>query len=197
MKEEQKTLLVWDIDDVLNQFMLHCLPRFPSQRLFRYEELTVNPPYELLGISKEQYLATLDASRADLYQLPPRREILDFFEKYGDCFHHASVSAVPLRFASDSAQWLLHHFGKWIQTFCFIPSPRPGMNMRSQQFHTKSDAIKAFNREAVLIDDAPGNVVDACNNGITAILFPAPWNDNRNQTIDDFLNKLLDFRPKC
>ena len=197
MKEEQKTLLVWDIDDVLNQFMRHCLPRFPSQRQLQYEELTVNPPHDLLGISKEQYLATLDASRADLYELPPRRELLDFFEEYGGCFHHASVSAVPLQFAPASAQWLLHHFGKWIQSFVFIPSPRPGARMRSQLFQTKSDAIKAFNREAVLIDDAPGNVLDARNNGVTAVLFPAPWNDNRNQTIDDFLNKLLDFRPKC
>ena len=197
MKEGQKILLVWDIDDVLNTFMFHCLPRFPSSKQLKYEELTVNPPYELLSISKEQYLATLDASRADLYRHPPRLEVLNFFENYGDCFHHTSVSAVPLQFAPSSAQWLLHHFGKWIQNFVFIPSPRPGLKMLSQQFHTKAEAIKSFNRKAILIDDAPQNVKDAHKNGVDAVLFPAPWNDNRNQNIDDFLNNLLVFSEKC
>ena len=197
MTERQKILLVWDIDDVLNQFMLHCLPRFPSQRQLRYEELTVNPPHELLGISKEQYLATLDASRADLYQIPPRPEIMSFFDRHGAKFHHAAVSAVPLQFAPCSAQWLLSHFGKWIQSFIFIPSPRPGMNMLSQQFHTKGEALKSLNSEAILIDDAPANVLDANKNGFEARLFPAPWNENRKLSINDFLNNLLDLKPKC
>ena len=190
-------LLVWDIDDVLNQFMLHCLPHFPSERKFTYEELTVNPPYGILGISKEQYLATLDAARADLYQLPPRPEIMRFFEDYGECFHHTAVSAVPLAYAPDSAQWLLRHFGKWIQNCTFIPSPRPGVEMKAQQYHTKSEAIRAFNREALLIDDSPANVLEARENGCEAWLFPAPWNENRTQNIQDFLNRLLVFKEQC
>lgn len=197
MSKDQKTLLAWDIDDVLNQFMLLCLPRFPSSRQLKYEELTVNPPYELLGISKEQYLETLDASRADLYKNLPRPEVLRFFEAYGECFLHTAVSAVPLRFASGSAQWLLQHFGKWIQSFIFIPSPRPGVQMLSQQFNTKAEALKSFHADSILIDDAPSNVQDALNNGCKAILFPAPWNENRDMEIDDFLNKLLKLKTKC
>ena len=194
MSKEQKTLLAWDIDDVLNEFMLHCLPRFPSKKRLAYGELTFNPPYDLLGISKEQYLATLDASRADLYQKPPRPEVIAFFTKHGGYFHHTAISAVPLRFASESAQWLLQHFGQWIQSFIFIPSPRQGMEMKSQQFHTKSEALRAINRNVVLIDDNPANVLDAQSNGCNARLFPAPWNDNRNMNISDFLDKLLELK---
>lgn len=193
MSKGQKTLLAWDIDDVLNQFMRLCLPRFPSQRQLTYEELTVNPPYKLLGISKEQYLETLDASRAELYKVPPRQEVLRFFEAYGERFHHTAISAVPLRFASGSAQWLLRHFGKWIQSFVFIPSPRTGVKMLSQQFHTKAEALKSFNADPILIDDAPSNVQDARGNGCKAMLFPAPWNENKDMKIDDFLDKLLEL----
>ena len=67
------------------------------------------------------------------------------------------------------------------------------MKMLSQQFHTKGEALKSFNRDAILIDDAPANVLDAKKNGFRARLFPAPWNDNRNQPIDVFLNNLLEI----
>lgn len=194
MTGKKKTLLVWDIDDVLNRFMFRCLSRFPTEKHLEYEELTVMPPYGLLGISKEQYLATLDFCRPDLYKEAPRCELLRFFERHGADFRHAALSAAPVRFAPDSAQWLLRHFGNWIQTCFFIPSPRPGVTIQSQGFKSKGEALLSLGTDAVLIDDSPLNTADAQKYGCRAMLFPAPWNDNRNMSIDEFLNELIKFK---
>jgi hypothetical protein len=55
----EKTLLIWDIDDVLNTLMQQyaaCgLPE--NAKRLSYDELTENPPHRLLRISKEDYLS--------------------------------------------------------------------------------------------------------------------------------------------
>ena len=186
-----KPILVWDIDDVLNRFMFHCLHRFPTDKQLKYEDLAVMPPYGLLGISKEQYLATLDSCRPDLYKEGPRPEIMRFFERHGADFHHVALSAAPVRFAPDSAQWLLRHFGRWIQSCIFIPSPRPGVTVQSQRFRSKGEALLSLGANAALIDDSPLNTADAEKNGCRTMLFPAPWNENRNMPVEDFLNELI------
>ena len=109
-------ILLWDIDDVLNGFMRLWFDRFFSSGELAYEDLAVNPPHELLGITRERYLETLDSCRPDLYTKGPRPEVRRFFERHGREFRHAALSAVPMRFAPDSAQWLLRHFGAWIQS---------------------------------------------------------------------------------
>ena len=88
----EKILLLWDIDDVLNRFMQLCFSRFPAEKKLDYGDLTVNPPHELLGITKEQYLATLDSCRPELYKERPRPEIRLFFERHGHRFRHAALS---------------------------------------------------------------------------------------------------------
>ena len=194
MTDQKKTLLLWDIDDVLNRFMRLCFNRFPAQKKLDYENLTENPPHELLGIRKEQYLATLDQCRTDLYKEGPRPEIRHFFEQHGHEFRHAALSAVPMRYAPDSAQWLLKHFGVWIQTCIFIPSPRPDFQLGSQLFRTKGEAAAAFGPDAVLIDDSPANIADAAKHGCRTLLFPAPWNEKRNRSAADFLNELINLK---
>ncbi len=194
MTGKPKTLLVWDIDDVLNRFMFHCLRRFPTDKHLKYEELSVMPPYGLLGISKEQYLATLDSCRPELYKEGPKPELLRFFERHGADFHHVALSAAPVRFAPYSAQWLLQYFGLWIQHCIFIPSQRAGVVVRSQRFQSKGEALASLGANAVLIDDSPLNTADAEKYGCRAMLFPAPWNENRNMPVEDFLNELLKLK---
>ena len=192
--EKPKTLLVWDIDDVLNRFVFLSMVRIPSAKNVRYEDLTVYPPLELLGITDEEFLAALDATRAVLYDEGPRPEVLCFFERHGTEFHHAVLSAVPIHFAPYSAQWLLHHFGKWIQTCIIIPNRRPGHVALEQRFKTKGEALRSLGADAVLIDDLPGNIADAQRYGCRTMTFPAPWNENRDLPIDDFLNGLLKLK---
>ena len=194
MTEMPKTLLVWDIDDVLNRFMFHCLLRFPSRKHLKYEELTVMPPYGLLEITEAQYLATLDSCRPDLYKEGPRPEVLRFFERYGADFNHIALSAAPVQFMPHSAEWLLKHFGLWFQSCIFIPSKRPRITVLSQRFKSKGEALASLGDNAVLIDDSPLNTADAQKQGCRAMLFPAPWNENRDMPIDDFLNELTKIK---
>jgi len=193
MGEKRRHLLVWDIDDVLNDLMEIWFANFLPVRdvVIRYDELTENPPDALLGITRELYLQSLDNCRAGgFYQRPPRREILEFFKKHGGRFRHIALSAVPIRFAPNSANWVLSHFGCWLQGCLFIPSPRSGDGVCSTLFNSKGDALVQFGENAILIDDSEKNVSDALSRGGKAMLFPAPWNKRRGMSISDFLAEL-------
>lgn len=191
--EKAKTLLVWDVDDVLNTLTWHYLENgLPSNaRRIPYGDLAENPPHRLLGITKEEYLSSLDRVRAgDFYDLPPRPEITAFFAEYGACFDHVVLSAVPLRFMERSSAWVLHHFGDWIQSCFFIPSLRSDRSVKSQLFSSKSEAVKFFGPRAVLIDDSVKNVEETLSSGSRALYFPAPWNPSEQIGINDFLMSL-------
>ena len=192
----EKTLLIWDIDDVLNtlmqQYVACGLPE--NAKKLSYDELTENPPHRLLGISKEDYLFSLDRVRAGrFYDLPPRPEVMAFFDECGHLFDHIVLSAVPVRFMEKSSAWVLHYFGEWIQSCLFIPSHRPDRNVKSQLFASKAEAVKFFGSWAVLIDDSVKNVEETLFSGGRAVYFPAPWNRERNTSIDMFLKSLKEL----
>ena len=69
--------IVWDVDDVLNNLMQSWLetawlPAHPACQI-TYRLLTENPPHHLLGISKIEYLQSLDDFRLNRFgQLKPR-----------------------------------------------------------------------------------------------------------------------------
>ncbi|MBR3708800.1 MAG: hypothetical protein IKM17_07310 [Lentisphaeria bacterium] len=192
----EKTLLIWDVDDVLNTLMQqYAACGFPeNSKKLSYGELTENPPHDLLGISKEDYLASLDRVRAcGFYDLPPRPEVMAFFAECGHLFDHIVLSAVPLRFMEKSSAWVLHYFGEWIQNCLFIPSPRPDCCVKSQMFSSKAEAVGFFGPRAVLIDDAVKNVEETLSSGGRAVYFPAPWNRERNTDADVFLTSLRGF----
>ena len=191
--KKTKTLLVWDVDDVLNILTRHYLEYgLPENaRRIPYDDLAENPPHRLLGLSKEEYLVSLDRVRAgDFYDLPPRPEVTAFFAAYGSCFDHVVLSAVPLRFMEKSSAWVLHHFGDWIQSCFFIPSQRPDRSVKSQLFSSKSEAVNFFGPRAVLIDDSVKNVEETLSSGGRALYFPAPWNPAKNTGINDFFISL-------
>ena len=78
--------IAWDIDDVLNSLMLEWLKYFTTETeaTVLYQELLKNPPHKILGITKQDYLASLDNYRGQFYQnLQPRQEILNWFEEFG------------------------------------------------------------------------------------------------------------------
>jgi len=188
-----RKLVLWDIDDVLNQLMALWLATSAARlnvMLPSYDNLSQNPPHLLLGVEKEAYLASLDHCRANfLYSQPPREELLDFFREYGGKIRSMTLSCVPVSFAPRAAQWVLEYFGLWLQATLFVPSPRSGITVYSKTFASKAEAALALG--GILVDDNPVLVEQTLTDGGEAILFPAPWNSNNSLGIEQFLDQLI------
>jgi len=185
--------VVWDVDDVLNDLMGSWFLRWCQEHPgcgVAYEDLKRNPPHEILGITKQGYLQSLDAfRRSALYQdLAPVMEVKEWFLRKGDQFRHMALTAVPLRAASFSAQWVLHHFGAWIRTFHFVPSRRKDETIPLYEAD-KAEALRRFKPVDYFVDDNADHVVAAQEVGIQAVFFPRPWNPS-GMTIGETLARL-------
>lgn len=189
--------IVWDVDDVLNDltrtwFEQVWRPGHPSCRL-RYEELTENPPERLLGVSRAVYLASLDGFRlsAEMLAMPPSAEVLAWFQNHGCRARHIALTAPPLHTAHQSAAWVVRHFGAWIRTFSFVPSPRDGAEYPRYET-SKQEYLDARGGADVFLDDTLANVVAARERGIRALLVPRPWNGGLG-TLSETLETLTDL----
>ena len=187
-------LIVWDVDDVLNDLMRVWLesawrPGHPGCDI-RYEAIAENPPHRILGTSRENYLASLDVFRMSRAgrKLEPVAEVVSWFIREGHRFRHAALTAVPLGTASISAEWVVSHFGRWIRSFNFVPSKRSGDPVYSHDL-SKSDFLCWWGRADILIDDNPVHVDAARHLGMNALLMPRPWNQSR-QTLSEVLESL-------
>ena len=185
-------LILWDVDDVLNDLTRVCVEKvlpahFPG---IGYEMLKHNPPLPELECDREKYTAILDECREQyLCRLTPQKEVVDFFRKYGKLFHSLALSAAPMRYAPVSAEWVLRHFGAWIQGTLYVPSFRKDFTVESVMFKDKGEAVELLN--GILVDDSPENVARARKKGGKALLFPAPWNENCNMSKQEFFTLLL------
>lgn len=185
--------IVWDVDDVLNdlmrQWFTHGWLRDHPECRIRYEELAGNPPHRVLGITREEYLATLDSFRktANGRNLEPNAELLSWFRNHGDRLRHIALTARPLETAPDVAAWVMRHFGVWIRCFGFVPSraatPVPVYD------RSKGEYLKWLGCGDVLVDDSAENIADASALGLKALLYPQPWN-NSALTVDALLKEL-------
>ena len=186
-------LLIWDIDDVLNGLMsLFCST--VAQRIrpgIRAEELlTENPPLAKLGCQLDEYRSLLDECRDEfLFKSLPREEVRTFLRVFGRNFRSLALSSCPMNMAPRSAEWVLRHFGLWIQGVIFVPSPRQKIVIGSYLYRSKAEAVTELG--GILIDDAPINVEAVRKAGGRALYFPAPWNGNRNMGYDEFFTLLL------
>ena len=176
--------LAWDVDDVLNCLMRAWFDdlRTNSQREINvvYDQLLENPPHELLGMTLNEYLDSLDAFRLSgrYAQLEPNGEILNWFNAHGHCCRHLALSAVPLAAAPVSSAWVLKHFGKWIRTFSFVPSKRVGEKIPEYD-RSKADFIGWHGKIDILIDDNPEHIEQAAQIGIQGMLITQPWNKGK------------------
>jgi 5'(3')-deoxyribonucleotidase len=187
--------IIWDVDDVLNDLMRDWLETWwlkghPDSAI-TYQDISQNPPNNILGISVEEYLASLDVFRnSEGLKMKPVSEVLDWFEKYGSRFRHIALTAVPLRAADTSAAWVIKYFGKWIRSFNFVPSARQDEVIPVYD-KTKANYLQWWGKGDIFIDDNLVNVQNVQELGINAILMPAPWNGNKNSKTD-ILNSLVD-----
>lgn len=186
--------IAWDIDDVLDELMRFWLEKkwiieHPGCSL-KYSEITENPPHKLLGISKEEYLTSLDEFRLSIKyrRMQPIPEVKNWFLHCGKFFQHIAITTVPMHAAYVNAEWVLRHFGIWIRTFHFVPSVRKGLRI-PQYDKSKKDFLRWFGKVSIFIDDNEANIQDCRNLGIKAILFPQPWNKSK-LTISETLKML-------
>jgi len=189
----KRKTIVWDVDDVLNDLMGSWF------RLWRqdhpgcavgYEDLKKNPPHELLGITSQRYLQSLDAFRlSPSYQgMSPTKAVEDWFHQKGDKFRHVALTAAPLRAASFSAQWVFKNFGAWIRTFHFVPSKRKGEAIPLYEVD-KTEALERLGAVDFFIDDNEDHVLAARKTGIQALFFPRPWNPG-GMSVTEILTRL-------
>lgn len=176
--------IAWDIDDVLNELMRSWLEKKwvieHSDCCKDFSQITENPPHKLLGISKQEYLASLDEFRSsDQYKnLRPIPAVKNWFLDYGKFFRHIAVTSVPIHAAYASAEWLLRNFGAWIRLFYFVPSTRRGSIVPCYD-RNKKDFLNWLGKADIFIDDNEANI-DGCKKlKIKAILFPRPWNSSK------------------
>jgi len=184
--------IAWDIDDVLNNFMRYWfesewLPNHKNCSL-KYEDITKNPPYKLLGVSKDVYLKSLDNFRIlkKAKEMKPVNEVIVWFNKFGKYFRHIAITERPINSIPEIAHWLFNYFGRWIRTFHFIPSPRSNENIIRYESN-KSNYFVWLGKVDIFVDDNNENVNNAKDLGINGILIPRPWN-NCNLTIKEALN---------
>lgn len=187
-----KPLIVWDVDDVLNNLTYEWFDEFETLNRtgITYEKLSENPPDRLLGISRESYLESLDDFRMRrITSLKPVEETMQWFIRHGNKFRHAALTATPFRCAPASAQWVIKHYGNWIRTFHFVPSPRKDDQI--VRYHeNKLELLSEIAEVSLFIDDSKTNLILAESAGINSLAFPRPWNRNRGLNLFEYLEKI-------
>jgi hypothetical protein len=190
-----KPTIIWDVDDVLNN--LTCLwfenywVKSHPECLLKYRDMTINPPYKLLGVEIGEYRASLDSFRlSGVYEnMLPAEEVIGWFRLYGEEFRHVVLTAPPLRATSIAAEWVLRHFGGWVRSYNFVPSKRDGEKIPLYD-QTKKEFLSWLGKGDVLVDDNVENIEAAKSLGMKTVLIPQPWNDSR-QTLPESLESLL------
>jgi hypothetical protein len=186
--------IAWDIDDVLNDFMRNWLDYIKASGecsgSFKYNDLTTNPPHGIFDGELDRYLASLDAFREkSLPGLAPQKKMLEWFEKNGHEYRHIALTAIPRRFAPESASWLMKHFGKWIRSYNFVPSFRANDIIPSYD-DDKKGFLTWIGKVDLLIEDNEKNILDAYSLGIKTCMFPRPWNSAKAKGVDQFFIEL-------
>lgn len=173
--------IVWDRDDVLND-LLRCWledwwkPGHPDCTT-AYEDLTENPPHRVIGIRLEEYLESLDAFRLSTLAdaMDPLPDVLLWFERHGGDHRHLVLSSTPVATAATAAAWTFRHFGRWVDSFHLVPSPRASDRAPSR-YGDKGEYLHWLAKGDAFVDDSPAHVESARRAGLDGVLFPRPWN---------------------
>ena len=190
--------IAWDVDDILNDLMCFWLVdkwllEHPDCRV-SFKQITENTPERIIKSTLEEYQLSLDSFRLSgaYARLEPNPEILAWFRESGDKARHIALTAVPVKAAHISADWVLKNFGRWIRTFNFIPSLRVD-DAAPEYDRSKADYLKWSSKVDVLVEDSEDNISQAKELGIKGILVARPWNKS-NLSVKEALtelNKLL------
>jgi hypothetical protein len=182
--------VVWDVDDVLNELTGEWFRQAwaPGRGAAPGGDALVrNPPHDLLGVSLEEYLASLDDFRRTRYaSLAPVPEVVRWFEAHGDAARHVALTAVPAALAHVSAWWVLRHFGRWITTFACV-NARAARGQAGPMAQSKREYLSWLGRGDVLVEDREETLAACAGLGITGVLVPRPWNSGRGRDVSTAL----------
>ena len=193
-------LILWDVDDVLNQLMEEWLKSWHQQEgaggsHVSFDQLTENPPYNQVGISLQDYHRSLDKFRNSLAarDLIPNEQVLQWFNQYGRDHVHIALTARPVLTMPNQAAWIYDHFGQWIQSVVAVAPVRKHVgNQQPAAFQTKAAYAQWLGKPSVLIDDNQENIASVKGICSFALLFPRPWNESR-QRVDEVLSQLTQY----
>ncbi len=185
--------LIWDVDDVLNDFMRCWFEQWwrpKSGSPLCYEELVSNPPHNTLGISLEEYRNSIDEFHlSNLFkQMSPNPEVKKWFLDYGHLLRHIVLTGVPRLAAAASASWVFKHFGDWIRTFTFIPSERLGPDLPVYDI-TKTEHLRWLNKANIFIEDNETNIKNTDKLGVRGFIVSRPWNSSTTR-MNEILQEL-------
>jgi len=173
--------IAWDVDDVLNS-LTHCWfdwwrRSWDDAGATGFEAFVENPPHRILGLTRREYLASLDDFRlsGSGASLSPNPEVRRWFDEWGASCRHLALTATPLANAPNSCAWVMGHFGAWVRSYHVIPSPREGDALPVYD-ETKTEFLAWFGLADVLVDDSLANVQGARSLGMDAVVVPQPWN---------------------
>jgi hypothetical protein len=193
-------LILWDVDDVLNQLMKEWLESWHQQEGIgrshvSFDQLTDNPPHNQIGISLQEYHRSLDEFRNSLAarDLIPNKQVLHWFNQHGRDHVHIALTARPTLTMPNQAAWIYNHFGRWIQSVVAVAPARKYVDSQQHAvFQTKAAYAKWLGKPSVLIDDNQENIASVKGICPFALLFPQPWNASR-QKADEVLSQLTEY----
>jgi hypothetical protein len=185
--------IVWDVDDVLNNLMETWFtsvwkPAHAESRV-GYSDIAENPPYGSLGISKDEYLGSLDEFRIseEARRLSPNPAVLRWLAEHGSAYRHVALTARPLESAPAAAEWVFRNFGAYFRCFGVVPS-RPAVSIPLYD-RDKGDFLEWLGEADCLIDDSVENLAAAQKLGIQTVLYPQPWNGAAH-SVDEALRSI-------
>lgn len=187
--------IAWDVDDVLNDLMRSWLTAWKQDHpecQADYSEITENPPDRVLGITRREYLESLDAFRIsqDAAAMKPNPVIVKWMNNFGTGYRHVALTARPLASTAEASDWVFRHFGVYIRSFGVVPVRLPsGLPLYDAD---KGDFLRWAGNVDVLIDDSEQNLRDAERAGVRGILYPQPWNHS-GHTVQEALESLTEL----
>jgi hypothetical protein len=189
--------IVWDVDDVLNDLMRTWFEKawlrdHPECRAV-YEDIVENPPHGILGASKAEYFASLDAFRLSkaAEEMEPLPETMRWFKQHGRRFRHMVLTGAPIIASPVSAAWVMRHFGWWIRSYHIVPTS-PDRGSAPEYDASKKEFLLWWGKGDIMVDDSPRNLDGAREAGLECVLFPRPWNKGK-LTISETLEKLAEL----
>lgn len=190
----RRARILWDLDDTLNPLMRSWLEwagqQMDKSALPPYSKIRRNPPHQLIGITLEEYLVSLDRFRqsTEAACMPVESNVLEWFNTQGHRFEHHVLTARPHATVHAAAEWVFRNLGEWIRHFHFVPALRPGVALPDAGA-SKASMIKQLGGFDYFLDDTEQNLSGINEYVGRCFLVPQPWNC-QSLTLSQILKKI-------
>lgn len=164
----KKPVLVCDIDDVVFPFIPEVAKHYNQrhQANLTPEDFVSYDFYEVWGGTQQEANAIIESFLAEPWlELTPIEGAVEAFTRLKQDFDIVMVTARNGIFETTTAAWLRAHFSDLFSGIVFAGNPHDGRGYR-----TKGEICRELGA-VLIIDDHPGNVMSAVQQGVDGILF--------------------------